>query len=385
MMLQGRYSALLWATPGLRELIFTPASLFLLFLQPLTTTLTYWHCFFFFCRSEQCFVGDEALSKMDELAFCAQPIEYGTVINWEDMEKIWHHSFFNELRVDPEEHPVLLTECLFNSTANRERMTQIMFETFNVPAMHVDIQPIMSLYASGRTTGTIVQSGDGITEIAHVRDGYLLPVGLSSLKLGGRNLTDFLRKTLLESGHTLGAKCAAREYETAVDIKEKLAYVALDYDAEIWGVQDSSAGKDTYKLPDGNVLKLGSERFRVGEAMFQPRLIDSAASSIQDSIFKSLVKCDAGVRGELYANIVLSGGNTMFNGFAERLTKELTTLAPAGTVVKVVAPPERKYSSWIGCSILASLSTSPWVSKQEYDETGSNIVYRKTGVDEYST
>ena len=90
-------------------------------------------------------------------------------------------------------------------------------------------------------------------------------------------------------------------------------------------------------------------------------------------------RCDVHIRKDLYANVVLSGGTTMFQGIGERMTKELTALAPSTMKIKVVAPPERKYSVWIGGSILSSLSTfqQMWISKGEYDESGPTIVHRK--------
>ncbi|XP_059280073.1 actin-100-like [Lycium ferocissimum] len=323
------------------------------------------------------YIGDEAQSKRGILTL-RYLIEHGIVRNWDDMETMWHRTFCDELRVVPEKHPVLLTETPLNPKANREKMTEIMFETFNVPAMYLAIQAVLSLYSSGRTTGIVLDAGDGVTHTVPIYEGHALPNAISQLVLGGRDLTEYLAKIVFESG----CLSFTHAYETDMfrHMKEKIAYVVLDFEQEIDKAKSfPKSFEKGYELPDGEIINIGAEWFRCPEVLFQPSLAGMEATGIHVKAYNSIMRCDVDIRKDLFANIVLTGGSTMFPGIAERMSKEITALAPSSTKIEVIAPPERKYSTWIGGSILASLSSfkNMWIMKGEYDESGPAVVHRK--------
>jgi len=274
------------------------------------------------CRRDS-YVGEEAFCRRGSLKL-TYPIERGIISNWDDIETLWHHTFYKELRVAPEEHPFILTEAPLCPKANREKLTQIMFESFNLPAMYIATQAVLALYASGRTTGIALDAGDGVCHSVPIYEGYSLPHAIARIDFAGRDLTDYCMKILTERGYEF---ITTKEREIARYIKEKFCYVAPYFDLR-WTATSSST-MEPYELPDGRVITAGNERFHTPEALFQPCLLGLDCAGIHEATFQSIMKCNVDIRMYMYRNIVLSGGTTMFPGFADRLQIELVCLAPA--------------------------------------------------------
>merc|ERR1719333_1294463 len=339
--------------------------------------------------NKEYYVGEEAQQKRGILVL-KFPLEHGVITNWDDMEKIWAHTFDNELRVvvggesedDEDVASVLLTEAPMNPRENRERMTQIMFETFNARGFYVAIQAVLSLYASGRTTGVVVDCGDGVSHTVPIYEGYSMPHAIQRINLAGRDLTDYICKILTESKINLHTSA---ERESAKKIKEDLCYVSMNFEEEV----DNFAGKEKqFELPDMSIVTVHNQIIRCPELMFKPSLDGKEMMGLHELTKKTIDDCDLDVRKDLLANIVMSGGTTMFPNMPERLQAEVEKLVAEGAKVKVIAPPERMISVWIGGSILASLSTFSrmWINQYSqpdasppitgYDEVGPRIVHQ---------
>ncbi|KAH3759771.1 beta-actin [Pelomyxa schiedti] len=321
------------------------------------------------------YAGDEAWSNRATLTL-NYPVQRGMVTSWDDMEHLWRHIYSSELHVIPEDYPVLIAESP-GPKENKERIAQIMFEKFAAPALYLTWQAVLALYASGKTTGTVVDTGGGITHFVPIYEGEAIEGTVTRMELAGCDLSQYLLRMLTERGYSFTTPA---DNEVLRDIKQKLCYVAADFQTELNKTTESPHCLDmTYQLPDGNTVTLGKERFTCPEALFQPSLVHRESPGFSEACYTSIAKADIGIRRDLYGNIVLSGGNSMFPGLSERLQKGVAEFAPSALRVKVFTPPERKYLCWIGGSIITSLCTFQqiWISHDDYTEKGPSIIHKK--------
>jgi len=303
------------------------------------------------------YIGEEA-QKMRGVLMLSYPIESGIVTDWSNMEKVWEFCFANELRVDPSEHKVMLTEAPGNPKVNREKMTSLMFDTFQVQGMYIAIQAVLSLYSNGRTTGLVVDSGDGVTHTVPVYEGFSIPHAIKKNFIAGRAITDhFVNLLALDNIQNDGGKSAWQQI--CRKMKEDICYVSLDVEADKAKAAGSSELTKAYELPDGQTVSVNTPRFMGPEALFNPDLIKQGdgVEGMHTMAFGTVQECDQDVRRDLYQNVIVSGGTTLYEGLPDRLEKELAALCPQQNMVRVIATGDRYYSVWSGGSTLSSLST----------------------------
>ncbi len=330
-------------------------------------------------------VGDEA-SKLRSMLEVNYPMENGMVRNWEDMIHIWDYTFGPEkLNLNPSESKILLTEPPMNPTRNREKMIEVMFENYGFDSAYIAIQAVLTLYAQGLLTGVVVDSGDGVTHICPVYEGFALPHLTRRLDIAGRDITRYLIKLLLLRGYAFNHSA---DFETIRMMKEKLCYVGYDIAAEQKLAQETTFLVEHYTLPDGRVIKVGGERFEASEALFQPHLINVEGQGIAELVFNCIQASEIDMRSDLYRHIVLSGGSTMYPGLPSRLEREIKQLYLERVLkgdterlskfkIRIEDPPRRKDMVFIGGAVLADVMKDRddfWLSKAEYQEQGLAVL-----------
>ena len=321
-------------------------------------------------------VGDEAFIKRGVLNM-VEPVEKGIIKDWDVMEKVWHHTFYNELKVDPQEHPVMITDSPLNSFENKEKATDVFFENLNVPSFFVASSAVLSLIASGSTKGVVFESGEGCTHVVPIYESYALPHSTKAMDISGRDLTNFMMDLLVKSGITF-----SKHYDIDIvqRIKETKTHISTKFDEDKKAIEESGNSRDViFELPDGKSINIGLPQILCPEPLFQPKLIGKDMEGIHDLIYRSYFAIDMEVRKTLFSKIVLAGGNTLFVNIAERIAKHMKDLGGNSVTFKIFAPAERQYTAWIGGSVLSSLSTfqSMWISKKDFEEVGASIVRKK--------
>ncbi|XP_053436877.1 actin-related protein T1-like [Nycticebus coucang] len=319
------------------------------------------------------FVGEEAECKYETLSL-HYPIERGLVTRWDDMEKLWQHLFECRLGVKPCDQPILMTEPSLNPRESREKLAEMMFENFNVPAFYLSNHAVVALYASACITGLVVDSGHEVTCTVPIFEGYALPHAVTKLYVAGRDITEHLIRILFPRGCTF-----PRMLNKALvnDIKEKLCYIALEPDKEL--CKKPKEVFQEYRLLDGNVIHIGHQLYQAPEVLFAPDQLGIHSPGLSKMVSSSIMKCSVDIQKNLFGDIVLCGGTTLFPGLEERLRKELDQCAFKGTPIKIVASRDRCFSAWIGASIMTSVSTfkQMWVTSADFKEFGASLVHRR--------
>lgn len=328
--------------------------------------------------------GDEASAVRSALQV-SYPMENGIIRNWEDMEHLWDYAFYERLQEDTTGKKILLTEPPMNPLKNRERMCEVMFEKYNFRGVYVAIQAVLALYAQGLSSGVVVDSGDGVTHIVPVYESVVLNHLTRRLDVAGRDVTRHLIDLLSRRGYAFNRTA---DFETVRQIKEKLSYVSYDLELDAKLARDTTTLVESYELPDGRVIRVGSERFEAPECLFQPSLVDVEQPGVGELLFNTIQAADLDIRSSLYKAIVLSGGSSMYPGLPSRLEKELKQLWLTRVLhndasrldkfkVRIEDPPRRRHMVFIGGAVLANIMADKdhmWISKQEWEEQGPSIL-----------
>ncbi|CAH0577715.1 unnamed protein product [Chrysodeixis includens] len=295
------------------------------------------------------------------------------------MEKLWHHVFYRELHVPPENSKVMHAVHPLLPPNYKERMAEILFESFAIESLYIAKSPALVLHASGRTSGIVWENGSCCSYAAPVYEGFPLKHATVTSPISGNMLTERLQSLFFKTGYSFTTPF---ELDVLDQIKKEICYIPQDYEQELEKTAGYGEGKVNYTLPDGQHILIGEERFQCPEVLFRPELAGLKCGNIVDTICKSIDLCDHEYRSLFFNNIVFSGGSSMITGLVDRFTKEITKRIKVNrpdVTARVDAMSKRQYAAWAGGSILASLPNLKgfWLSRDEYDDSGSTRVKYK--------
>ncbi|XP_014814702.1 PREDICTED: actin-like protein 7B [Calidris pugnax] len=320
---------------------------------------------------KETFVGRDLQNSSAPLML-ANPVRHGIVVDWNCVQDTLEYIFQTEMKIQPEDHAVLVSVPPVWSITDKERYAEMMFEGFHVPAFHMAYQSCLSMYSYGKTSALVVESGHGASHVVPVYEGYTIRGFTKSVDYAGLDITHYLMKLLNESGNVF----TEHQLNIVQDLKEKCCYASLNPRRDLrMPIQKQQVD---YELPDQHVITVGKERFICAEALFNPALLGSQQPGLLQLTLTSLKKCNAAIKKKMVRNILLCGGNTMMEGFADRFQMELAKRYPADKPI-AAASPRRKSSVWIGGSILASLHSFQelYVYSSEYEEYGPSCIFNK--------
>ncbi|XP_013189188.2 uncharacterized protein LOC106133880 [Amyelois transitella] len=314
------------------------------------------------------FIGDEAIARIEDYELNS-PVVNGRIVHWDNMERVWHHVLYRELKVAPEDRGVILCCNVNTSMKEKIKCCEVFFETLNTPALCIQPQPVMALYASGFTTGLCVDLGHDTVDITPVYEGGVIRYAHMMTNFAGGDVLKHLKESFRDRDYDFGMKTM----EIVEDI-QKLIYITPDC------AMSRKDYKREYTLPDGNILEVSQEVFMTGEMFFQPELVMGQKTNIiplHEAVITAAMKCDADLRVELFDAIIPCGGMSMISGLPERLGIEAEEMIHRP--VNVVTSGEAYALPWLGGAVFAGLPDSGkiWVFKKQFEDYGAKIVKNK--------
>ena len=326
-------------------------------------------------EKKESIIGSEAEKKFGILDI-SYPIQGGTIVNWDEMERIWANTFYGELKISPEEHNLLLSESPFITRKDREKMLEMMFETFNCASTYLVAQSVLAAYSVGKSTGISIDCGHTSLNFAPIYEGFLQRHCVQHIPIAGKDINDILINLLIKNGQVIDSKM---QKQSIIKAKESFCFLRYDNEDEIEKKKEEETKE--WELPDKKKITISKERYQATEVIFDPKQFGYDYPNFQELFKKTVKSIDSDLREIMLANIIFNGGTTLIKGFKNRVTQEIEQAGQDYEFKKKVHTyPEAQFMAWLGGSILTSLTNfeNLWITKAEYKEEGkATIVHKK--------